>query len=124
MTELSELSNSIEKTLKDSDLQNVTIGLAEVALDNLLKDGIIKDVPIINTILGFGKASLAIKERLFLKKIIYFISGLSSIPINKRNQMIDEIDSSGKYRTRVGEKLLYIIDKCEEIGRASCRERV
>jgi len=114
MTELSKLSNSLEETLKNSDLQNVTIGLAEVVLDNLLNDEIAKDIPIINTILGLWKTSIEIKDRLFLKKIIYFISGLSNTPINKRKQMVDEINNSGQYRTRVGEKLLYIIDKCED----------
>ena len=28
--------------------------------------------------------------------------------------MIDKIDKSGKFRTKVGEKLLYIIDRCDD----------
>lgn len=114
MTELKELTNSLDKTLKDSDLRNVTAGLSEVLIDSLIEDGFAKDIPIIGTIVGVGKVALGIRERLFLKKIIYFISELKEIPTSKRHKMIDKIDSSQKYRIKVGEKLLYIIEKCED----------
>lgn len=114
MSELSQLSNSFSQTLKDSDLQNATIGLAEVFTDSLIEDGIAKNIPIIGTVIGLGKASMGIKEILFLKKIIYFISELKNISASKRYEMIDKIDKSGKFRTKVGEKLLYIIDKCKD----------
>jgi len=114
MSELNKLSSSLEHTLKDCDLQNATIGLAEVFTDTLIKDGITKDIPIIGTVIGLGKASIGIKEILFLKKLIYFISELKSISATKRHVMINKIDNSGKFRTKVGEKLLYIIDKCED----------
>lgn len=114
MSELNKLSNSFSQTLKDSDLQNVSISLAEVFTDSLIEDGIAKDIPIIGTVIGLGKASVGIKEILFLKKIIYFISELKNISVTKRHELIDRIDNSGKFRTKVGEKLLYIIDKCED----------
>ena len=114
MPELKKLTNSLDKTLKDSDLHNVTAGLSEVLIDSLIEDGIAKDIPIIGTIVGLGKVALGIRERLFLKKIIYFISELKEIPTSKRHKMIDKIDSSQKYRIKVGEKLLYIIEKCED----------
>ena len=114
MSELDNLSKSLEHTLKNSDLQKITIGLAEVFTDSLMKDGIAKDIPIIGTVIGLGKASIGIKEIMFLKKIIYFIAELKNISITKRHEMIDKIDTSGEFKTRVGEKLLYIIDKCED----------
>ena len=114
MSELNDYSNSLEDTLKDSDLQNVSIGLAEVVIDSLVNDGIVKDIPIIGSVVGFGKVALGIKERIFLKKIIYFISELKNIPPEKRKQVVDKINSSEKYRTKVGEKLLSIIDRCED----------
>ncbi len=70
MSELNNLSKSLEHTLKNSDLQNVTIGLAEVFKDSLMEDGIAKDIPIIGTVIGLGRASIGIKEIFFLKKII------------------------------------------------------
>ena len=124
MPELIEYSNSLEKTIKDSDLQNLTIGLSEVFLDKLIDDGIVRDIPIIGTVVGLGKATLGIKERLFLKKIIYFMSELKNIPSYKRKKMVDKIDSSGKFRTKVGDKLLFIIDSCEDHEKAQIVARL
>lgn len=124
MSELNTLSNSLEITLKDSDLQNVTIALAEVFADSLMEEGIAKEIPIIGTVIGFGKAAMGIKELLFLKKIIYFISELKNISATKRHEMIDKIDNSGKFRTKVGEKLLYIIDKCDDHEKSQITARL
>jgi len=114
MNEIKKISNSFEETLKDTNLQSVSIELTEVITDSLLKDGILKDIPIIGTIVGLGKTTLNIKDHLFLKKIIYFISEIKDIDIQKRNEMISKIEESKKFRIKVGEKLLYIIDKCED----------
>ncbi|MCP4267955.1 MAG: hypothetical protein GY777_20695 [Candidatus Brocadiaceae bacterium] len=124
MPELKELTNSFDKTLKDSDLQNVTTSLSEVALDSLMEDGITKDIPVIGTIVGAGKFALGIRERLFLKKIIYFISELKIISTTKRLRMIEIIDSSQKYRIKVGEKLLYIIEKCDDYEKSQIIARL
>lgn len=124
MSELKKISNSFEETLKDNDLRGFTINLAETFTDSMLKDGVVKDIPIIGTIIGLGKTVLNIKDRLFLKKIIYFISELSDIPPQTRNKMISKIDNSKEYRVKVGEKLIYIIDKCEDHERAQIIARL
>ena len=114
MNELKKLTNSFEETLKDSDLQNVTIGIIEALTDSIINDGIVKDIPIIGTIVGLSKTSMTIKDRLFLKKIIHFITKIKDVNIIQRNEIITKIDSSKKFRIKVGEKLFYIIDKCED----------
>ena len=114
MNELKKLSNSLEDTLKDSDLQNVTTELAETFSDALLNDGLLRDIPIIGTITGLTKAAINLKDRLLIKKLIYFISELKDIETEKRNRLISTIDKSENQRIKVGEKLLYIIDKCDD----------
>jgi hypothetical protein len=114
MSELKEISNSFERTLKDSDLQNVTIDIAEAFTDVLLKDGLLKEIPIIGTIIGLTKSTITLVDRLYLKKILYFLTNIKNIDPNKREKLINEIENSEKQRIKVGEKLLYIIDKCED----------
>ena len=97
MIELKEYSNSFEKTLKNTDLQNVSIDLAEVAIDQLIDDGVFKDIPILGTIYGVGKAALQIREILFLKKIIYFLTEIKDVPPYKREQMVETINTSEKF---------------------------
>ena len=114
MNEINKISNSFEETLKDSNLQNVAIGLTETFADSILEDGLLKDIPIVGTIVGLGKTSIKITDFLFLKKVISFLAELETISIEDRKKMISKIDSSKKFRVKVGEKLLYIIDKCDD----------
>jgi len=124
MTELKDYSKSLEETLKDSNLQNISVGLAETVLDSLVENGIVKDIPIIGSVVGIGKVALGVRERIFLKKIIYFISELKSIPAKKRKQIVDNINNSGRFRTKVGEKLLFIIDRCEDYEKSQLIARM
>ena len=114
LIKLNEYSNSLEETLKNADLQNVGIGLAEVAVDQVIDNGVLKEIPILGSIYGFGKAALKIREILFLKKMIYFLSEIKDIPPYKRKQMVEKINTSEKFRAKVGEKLLFIIDRCDD----------
>jgi len=77
MNEIKRLSKSLEETLKDSDLQNVTIDLAETLTDTLIENGVLKDIPIIGSVIGLTKAAISLNDRLLIKKLIYFISELS-----------------------------------------------
>lgn len=114
MKNINSITSSFDKTLKDSNLHGVSTALSEVIIDGVLDDGILKDIPILGTIVGIGKVAKNVNESLFLKKLIYFISEITETDAVERNKLISEIDNSKKYRVKVGEKLLYIIDKCED----------
>ena len=55
-----------------------------------------------------------IQDRLFLNKILTFLFHLKDTDAYQRQEMINDIDRSGIYQVRVGQKLLYIIDKCDD----------
>ena len=64
------------------------------------------------------QASSNVREYLFLKKMITFLNGIKDINPQKRKKEIDKIDSSKKYRIKVGEKLLYILDRSDDYEKA------
>ncbi len=112
--QFNEISLSLEDTLISSNITSITTELAETSLDQLLDDGLLKNIPIISILVGLGKTAFNIHNRLFAKKIIYFLSQINNIPQKEREEVIKQIDISGKFRIKVGEKLLYIIDKSDD----------
>jgi len=114
LTMKNNLSNSFEETLKDSDLQNVAGNLSELIIDSVMKDGVLKDIPVISTIIGLSNIGIKISDRILLNKIISFLFEIKSIPNSKREEMVNKIDNSEKYKIKVGEKILLIIDKCND----------
>lgn len=118
MTNITTLSDALESTIKESELQNITIELAEIIGDTFLKDSILKEIPILSTIMGLGKGYIGIKDALFTRKLIRFLKEISEISPNVRLDEINKIETSKEYEIKVGEKLLYIIDKSEDSQKA------
>lgn len=114
MNELKKIDNALIETVKDSDLHNVSIILAETFTDSLLTEGILKEIPIFSTIVGLTKTTFGIRNRLFIKKLITFLAELKDIEPKKRAKMISDIDTKIGQRVKVGEKLIYILDKCDD----------
>lgn len=57
--------------------------IGEVLLDTVFEDGILKEIPIIGTIAGIAKASVAIRERQLAKNTYAFIKGLREHTISQ-----------------------------------------
>tara|TARA_R110002051_G_scaffold277469_1_gene338790 strand:- start:65 stop:760 length:696 start_codon:yes stop_codon:yes gene_type:complete len=108
------ISNSFEETLKDSDLQSVGGNLSELLIDSVMEDGVLKDIPVISTIIGLSNVGIKISDRILLNKIISFLFELKNIPNSKREEMVNKIDNSKKYKIKVGEKILLIIERCND----------
>lgn len=114
MENTDKIESSITTVIKDEKLQDVSKELAETGLDLILEDGVLKDIPIVGTIVGLIKASSSISDALFAKKIFRFLLCLTEVPTQKRVEEIEKIEKSSKYQLKVGEKLLFILDKCDD----------
>lgn len=110
----SKISNLITESLKNDDLSKIAIDFSEVAVDSFFDDGLIKDIPILSSFIGCIKTVRNVRDILFTKKLIHFLSELSDIPAEKRCEIIEKIDNSEKYKVKIGEKLTYIIDRCDD----------
>ena len=109
-----KLSQSLEDFLKKDDLSNLAVSFGEVGIDAILDNGILRDIPILSSILGGINAIGSVRDALFAKKLVSFLSELSDIPVEQRQNMIDLIDNSNDFKVKVGEKLIYIIEKAED----------
>jgi hypothetical protein len=115
---MNKLPDTLTETIKDDNFQGVITDLGETALDAVLDEGVLKEIPLIGSIFGLAKATMSIQDKLFTKKILTFLLQLKNTDPDSRKKQIEKIDSDPEYKTKVGEKLLYIIDKCEDNEKA------
>jgi hypothetical protein len=111
------LNDQLLALVKDPDAKGIFCDYAEVALDAALDPGILKDIPIAGTLLSVGNLALTIKDRIFLRKVSGFLNGLRDIPKGRTEQFLMELEQQG-IRERVGEKLLLLLDRQEELDKA------
>lgn len=74
----------------------------ELTIDSFLKDGLLKDIPIVGTITKLVSVGIGIKDFLFLRKVQSFLMTLDRVPEEKREKFVDEINASSEKREKVG----------------------
>lgn len=111
---LMDIQQSFDDSVRNSSLPDAMADITESSIDSLLDNELLKQIPIVKIFMGLTRVGLNIHDKLFLKKIISFLQGIDEFDPEARNEMINRIDDSRKYRLKVGEKLLYIIDSCDD----------
>ena len=92
--------------------------LGEVAIEAVMDDGVLRDVPILSTVVGVGKCIKNVSDVLFAKKLIAFLYGLKDADAQRREEAIAKWESDSKYRIRVGETLLNMVHRCDDTQKA------
>ena len=87
--------------------------ILEVGLDQLLEEGIIKDIPILGSVVKAGKIVSTIHDAIFVKKVIAFAQNIHSGSGNeeKWNQHKEKLLSDQKRLIKEIEVLLIYIDR-------------
>jgi hypothetical protein len=80
--------NKIAQDFKSTILSSEAVGLAkdytEIALDSMLNDGLLKDIPIIGSVMGIFKIGTTIRENHTIRKIATFLNCLKTFQKMKK----------------------------------------
>lgn len=112
---MEEIESSLSETLKNSDLKSIAGDFGEIAIDSLLEDGVLKDIPVIGALQGIYSASRSVSNYLFSKKLIKFISALSELTSQERADVIKKLESNDGYFKKVGETLVLLIERMDDM---------
>lgn len=86
---------------------------AEIGLDAITEDGMLKDIPIVSTAIALYKIGNSIRDRHNLKKLVTFLNGIN-IGIcdeNERQLYINEFCNDYKHRNQELEYILVLVDR-------------
>ena len=116
---MSKQNNDIVEKLVDSttspELKNLAVEVAEVGLDQLLDEEVLKDLPIVGGFVRAYKTVLSIRDKAFFNKVTRFFVKLSSIPDEEKEKFREDIKSDPKLRRKVGETLFLVLDRLDDL---------
>lgn len=113
MEQENSLAISMQQTIEYGNLEFVA-DIGELMIDAVLNDGILKEVPIIGTIVGVGKCIKNVYDIRFAKKLIAFLIPIKDVPSEKRIEAIKRWEEDENYRGKVGDTLLGMIERCDD----------
>ena len=118
MKESNSLAASMRQTIEYGNLEFIG-NIGEIMIDAALQDGVLKDVPILGTIVGGYKCIKNVYDVRFAKKLIAFLIPIKDIPSEKRIEAVKKWEEDKNYRGKVGDTLLGMIERCDDTVKAT-----
>jgi hypothetical protein len=114
-----DTSKEVAKALVSNNLDNA-LDYAEIGLDAFVSDDILKEIPIVKTVVGVVKSGLKVREIFFTKKILTFLKEFHSgkLPKDKFDDFKREFDTDEKYREKVTEQIMVFNDNFLQIEKS------
>lgn len=84
-------NKKLELVIKDSDLSSLSKDFAELAIDGVIDQGVLKDIPLVSGIVGILKFGNSINKYFSAKKIYKFLFELHKIPQEKRMKKMTKL---------------------------------
>lgn len=81
---MDELIPAFRQSIFNDSIADSVANIAEVGIDSIMSDGLLKDLPIINLFLNASRTFNAIHERNLLKNTALFLDAINSQKINDR----------------------------------------
>lgn len=104
--------------IETSELVDLGRDFTEVAIDSFLKEGILKEMPIIKTVFALYKTGKSIKEQFTLRKILSFLNGCSNLSQEEAEEFIRSFENKEK-ANEFGMQLLLFIDNSDSLEKAN-----
>lgn len=112
MKEEKSLSESLATTISQEEV-SILSDLGEIALDSVLKDGLLKDISFVSTAISLYRIGKSIHEREQIKKLASFLDEirLHTVDESEREEYLRKIRDNPKKRDKELEYALVIIDR-------------
>ena len=100
-------------------LADPLVELGESIIDSALDDDLLRHIPVLGSIVGLARAGLCIRDRLFIRKLGRLLRKLDDIPSQQRSEFVERLSDDVKFRDRVLSHLILLLDRLDEIEKAT-----
>lgn len=104
---------ALTETVQSAGVVETAMEYVELGIDAMLEEGVIKEIPFIGTLVSMAKFGVTVRDRLFVQKLLKFLSSLNEIPAEDRRDMVRKLEADAAYGRRVGEHLTEIIERID-----------
>ncbi len=111
--------NEISKEIIDPCL-DLSKDYAEIGLDSLLDENLLKEIPIIKTLVSIIKTGVAIKERFFIKKFLVFLKEFKTGNTNENTleQFKNNFEKDEGFKNKITEQILIILEELDSVKKS------
>jgi hypothetical protein len=101
--------------IKSKDLHDITIDLVEKVLDNDITNEVLKEIPVLKSLVTVRNIYTSYTDKLFIKKTMNVLLELADLVDNEKDELLAELDDKDESGI---EKILMAVDRLETIKNA------
>jgi len=109
---LKDIGESLEVSLAKDDLIEIIGELSDYRLEDLMSLG--ENIPIVSHLIKGVKATLAIRDAIFMEKVIMFLQTIGKTPSKERERMVIKIQVDEKYQQKFGKFSIKALDRYDD----------
>lgn len=94
------ISNSLIESIFSPSSKDLYIDVADALLESNIDKEVLENIPIVSSIYNLYKSAVSISDRMFLKKILSFLSELDKIEKEKISSFYQKINTDEKFKKR------------------------
>lgn len=110
---IKSLAANFGKLIRTTQLSDVVIDYSEVVLDSSLMDGLIKEIPIVKTLMVIYNVGSSVVQASNLKKALIFLKGLAEIPLIERENFLKKLEKDDPNGNLL-EKILIQLERLDD----------
>lgn len=108
----------------DSSIQNLAVEYGEMAVDQLIEDDLLREVPLIGTGVKVIKVIVAVKDVIFQRNLTRFRYHLGDVSEEKKRDFINKLERDDDYRQKVGENLVLLLHRIDDVRKCEVIARI
>jgi hypothetical protein len=118
------ISKALVTTAARHGLKEIAESALEITFDQVIKEGVLRDIPVVNTLANIVKAGVSVSEELFFRKLARFLAELEQVPLSERNKLLEKYPEGSLAQSQLGERLLLLLDKLNQVEKPTVLSRL
>jgi hypothetical protein len=108
---------NLSSMLTSDEITGLTQEYGELAIDSFLDDGLLKDVPMVGSVVKAFSFANTLSKAIFTRKVYAFLFEAVTTTRDERQRFVDQIDGSQKFQRRVGDAIFEILERVDSEGK-------
>jgi hypothetical protein len=112
-----DISKNITKSIIKADEVELAADITEFTIDQILEDGILKEIPWVGWIFKAKLVYTSITDRILFAKIARFLLKQNSIKLKYKTNFLNNLKKNPSQKSKIGTTLLLILDKINDLNK-------
>jgi hypothetical protein len=115
--EIDNVGDAILKGICNSESEDLAIELGEFEIGALLDEDVLKEIPIIKSVIACRKTWAAIQDQLFLRKVANFLRACPKFTQVEKENFLDKHLKNPKDAKHLGNTIVLVLDKFDDFDK-------